>query len=282
MITDIGGTISLNNGVEIPAVGLGCYKSIGSSAVDAIRWATEFGYRHFDTATRYLNEKDVGEGIRACGVPRDKLFLVSKMWPTSFQSPEKAIENSLKELKTDYMDGYLLHWPGTDETARLKAWEAVLKAMGKGLIRAAGVSNFQISHMEGLIAAFGVVPAINQIELHPWYQQTTLTDYCHLKQIAITAWSPIFRNQISEEPLLEKLSEKYGKTPAQITLRWHLQHGNIIIPKSANQQRILENSQLFDFELSEEDMTKIDALESGKHTGADPNTYTGDDFQILE
>ncbi len=275
MITSVADTIKLNSGIEMPGFGLGCFKALGDEIYNAVRWAVDAGYRMVDTATFYDNEKDVGRGVRECGVSREEVFVVSKMWPTSYDNPQKGLELSLKELDTEYMDLYLLHWPGTNETLRYKAWETLLEYREKGRIRAAGVSNFTVEHLEGLIREFGDALAVNQVELHPWNPQRELSAYCREQGIAVTAWGPISRGHIAEVPLMDELGKKYGKSPVQITLRWHLQKENVIIPKSSNKGRIQANSQIFDFSLNDEDMARIDSLESGRHFGFDPNTFAG-------
>ena len=279
-ITGIKDTLSLNNGMKIPQLGFGCFQLADREIEQIIRWATEAGYRYFDAATRYENEKGVGQGLRNCGVPREELFVVSKIWPSCFDEPEKAVEYSLKELDVDYIDSYYLHWPSASEDRRYRAWETLLNYREKGLLKSLGVSNFTEEQLEKLIEKFGVVPVVNQVELHPWYPQTELKKYCREKQIEVTAWGPIFRGYIHEVPLMEELGEKYGKSPVQVTLRWHLQHGNIVIPKSSRKERIWENAQLYDFELSQEDMERIDRLENGRHFGSDPNTNNGENVRV--
>lgn len=273
--------IPLNNGMEIPQLGFGCFQLSDEEIEQVICWAADAGYRYFDAATRYENEKGVGRGLRSCKVPREELFVVSKIWPSCFDEPEKAVEYSLRQLDVDYIDSYFLHWPSSSEERRYKAWEVLLKYQEKGYIKSLGVSNFLEEQLEGLIEKFGVVPVINQVELHPWYPQTELAGFCRRKGIAVTAWGPIFRGYIKEVPLMEELGEKYGKSPVQVTLRWHLQHGNIVIPKSSRQERIRENAQLYDFEISEEDMQRIDQLENGRHFGNDPRTNDGENFQVV-
>lgn len=280
-IQSIQDCIELNNGMKIPQLGFGCFQLANDKIEQVIRWAAEAGYRYFDAATRYENEKGVGYGLRNCGVPREQLFVVSKIWPSCFDKPERAIEYSLKQLNVEYIDSYFLHWPSSSEDRRYRAWEALLNYREKGLLKSVGVSNFTQNQLERLIDKFGVTPVINQIELHPWYLQTELADYCRKNQIAVTAWGPIFRGHIKEVPLMGELGEKYGKTPVQITLRWHLQHGNIVIPKSSKQERIADNARLYDFELTDEDMTRIDALENGRHFGSDPTTNDGENFQVI-
>lgn len=266
-------TILLNDGNKLPQIGLGCYKVPDNVTYQTVRWAIDFGYRHIDTATLYENEAQIGKAVRECGIAREQISVVSKLWPSAFTDPEKGIEYSLKQLDIDYIDVYLLHWPGLDESARYRAWEALLEYQQKGFIKSVGVSNFLIPHLEGLLCQFDTVPVINQIEIHPWSQKKELCSFCREKGIAVDAWGPIFRGHISEVTLLTDMAKKYGKSPVQLTIRWHLQHGNILVPKSAHQERILQNSQVFDFEISEFDMKKIDELECGKHFSQDPNVF---------
>ncbi|MHB8128410.1 MAG: aldo/keto reductase [Mobilitalea sp.] len=273
-------TLLLNNGMKIPQLGFGCFLVEDAEIDRVIRWAAESGYRYFDAATRYENERGVGRGLRSCGITREELFVVSKMWPSSYDDPGHAIDFSLKELDIEYIDSYYLHWPSSSEDRRYRAWETMLKYLEKGRIRSVGVSNFTKEQLQKLIDKFGVTPVINQVELHPWYQQRELCEYSRSHNIEMTAWAPIFRGHIDEVPLMADLGEKYSKSPAQVTLRWHLQHDNIVIPKSSKKERIEENAQLYDFEITEEDMKKIDALECGKHFGSDPNTNDGANFAI--
>ena len=280
-IESIKDRIPLNNGMSIPQLGFGCFQLADEEIEQVIQWAAAAGYRYFDAATRYENEKGVGRGLKTCGVPREELFVVSKIWPSCFDEPEKAVEYSLRQLDADYIDSYFLHWPSSSETRRYKAWETLLEYREKGFLKSVGVSNFTEEQLEKLIQKFGVVPVINQVELHPWYPQTELVRYCRKKGIAVTAWGPIFRGHIGEVSLMEELGEKYGKSPVQITLRWHLQYGNIVIPKSSKEERIRANAQLYDFVLSEEEMKRIDALENGRHFGSDPNTNDGENFRVI-
>lgn len=279
MIQAISDKLLLNDGNKMPAFGLGCYKAKGDEIYRSVLWALETGYQMIDTATRYENEKEVGKAIADASVKRESVFVVSKMWPTSYSNPQKAIEFTLKEMKLEYLDSYLLHWPSTKESLRYKAWETLLKYQEKGYIKSIGVSNFEVTHLENLIKEFGVIPVVNQIELHPWYQQKEICEYCKKHNIFITAWGPIFRGHIAEVPLMNELALKYRKSPVQVTLRWHIQKENIVIPKSSNQERIQQNTQLFDFSIDKEDMEKIDALNCGKHFGDDPKLYDGEDFQ---
>lgn len=264
----------LLGGGKMPRVGLGCYKVTPDEIYNAVVWAAQAGYRHFDTAAFYENEEGVGRAVRECGVQREQLFVTTKLWPTAFPNPDKAIEESLRRLNTGYVDAFLLHWPGTDEHARLSAWEALLRRQQKGDIRTVGVSNFMVEHLESMLKRFDA-PAINQIELHPWYQQRTLTAFCAARSIAVTAWRPICRGEILQDPVLLAAAKHHGKTSAQVALRWQLQHGNIVIPKSAHKERIQENIALFDFTLDNDEMCAIDALECGRHFSNDPFTFNG-------
>ncbi len=280
MFGSIKDTITLNNGIEMPRLGLGCYKSKGTEGYNAVRWALEADYSMIDTAVRYENEAEVGRAVRDSGKKREDIFIVSKLWPTQFSNPERGIDYSLHKLNMDYMDLYLLHWPGTNETARLHAWEALLNAQEKKKIRAAGVSNFTIAQIQQLIDQFGIIPAVNQVELHPWYPQEEMRAFCTQRNIALEAWGPIFRGHIGEVPLMADLGKQYGKSPVQTAIRWHIQKGNIVIPKSVNQARIQQNCNIFDFALSPDDMQKINALACGRHFGIDAETYSGDDFTV--
>lgn len=271
-------TILLNNGMKIPQIGFGCAQLQESEVENIIHTAIEAGYRYFDTATRYENEEAVGSGLHSSGIPREELFIVSKMWPIFFEDPVRAIEYSLSKMNMEYFDLYLLHWPSSSESRRNHAWETLLNYQSKGIFKSIGVSNFTAEQLEKLIDRFGYTPVMNQVELHPWYPQRALCNYCRSRQIAITAWSPLFRGQISNEPLLTEIGHKYGKTAAQITLRWHIQHNNIVIPKSSNPIRIVDNRHIFDFFLTEEDMRQIDNLEDGRHLSNDPNTNDGANF----
>ncbi|MDF2474375.1 MAG: aldo/keto reductase [Anaerocolumna sp.] len=270
----------LNNGMKIPQLGFGCFQIEDNEIDQVIRWAADAGYRYYDAATRYENEKGVGRALRNCGVPREEIFLISKIWPSCYDEPEKAIEYSLRELNLEYIDSYFLHWPSSSEDRRYKAWETLLKYQERGLIKSVGVSNFTEEQLDKLIAKFGVTPVLNQVEIHPWYPQHELKKYCDEKNIKVIAWGPLFRGFLKEVPLMAELGEKYGKSAAQLTLRWHLQQDNIIIPKSNIKEQIEENTRIYDFNITDEDMKRIDAIESGRHFGSDPNTNDGENFTI--
>lgn len=275
-MTDINTTVKLNNGVDMPIFGLGLYQSQpGDEVYKAVRWAIDAGYNLADTATLYKNEESIGKAWKESGIRREDFFITTKLWPTDFSRAQELLETSLRLLQSDYVDLYLLHWPGTDADLRNKAWDVMLEQMGKGRIRACGVSNFYVHHMEEIIAHAGVEPANNQIELHPWYQRREERAYCAERGITVTSWGPIFHGHLAEEPLMGEIGEKHGKTAAQATLRWHLQHGINIIPKSVKQERIIENADIFDFELDEEDMRRVDALDGKGHFCSDADTFNG-------
>lgn len=265
--------VCLKDGNCVPLIGLGCYKVPPEVTYQTVSWAIDSGYRHIDTAALYNNEHEVGKAVRDSDEKREKITVASKLWPSSFAEAEKGIELSLKKLNIDYIDVYMLHWPGLDEGLRFKAWEAMLRYKEKGYIKSIGVSNFYRKHLESIQKEFGDFPMLNQVELHPWSQKRELSCFCKQNEIALNAWGPIFRGHISEVPLLEELSVKYEKTPVQVTIRWHLQHNNILVPKSSNKERIHQNAQVFDFKLDEADMKKIDDLECGRQFARDPDTY---------
>lgn len=272
----IHSTITLRRGRQMPCFGLGVYKAAGEEVGRAICNAVEMGYRMIDTAQNYGNEEGVGAGLRACGAPREELFITTKLWVDQFARAAESVEESLRRLDTEYVDLLLLHWPGTDAPARLRAWDALLELREAGKIRCCGVSNFTIRQLKELREHCGEFPENNQIELHPWNQKRELRAFCDENRISVTAWGPLFHGHLAEEPLMFELAEKYGRSAAQVTLRWHIQHGNIIIPKSARKERIRENTEIFDFAISHEDMARIDALD-GKGTFCwDPEKFDGD------
>lgn len=270
-------TIKLINGISVPVVGLGLYKSAPErdETYNAVRYALDIGYRHIDTATFYRNESEAGRALRGSGVPREDVFITTKLWVGDFGRAREAFEKSLRQLNVEYIDAYLFHWPGTDVGLRYKVWEMMLTEQEKGRIRCAAVSNFLPDHLEDLIGRFGVVPPMNQIEQHPWRQQRDNVAYCRQKGIEIVSWGPIFHGHLTEEPLMEEIGAKYGVSPARATLRWHLQKGFVIIPKSVHKERIAENARIFDFALSDEDMRRIDALDGKKRFAWDENTFNG-------
>lgn len=257
----IHSTVKLNNGVEMPWFGLGTYLSpVGEQTRSAVRWALEAGYRHIDTARFYKNEADVGQAVRESGVPREQIFLVTKVWndDQGYQRTLQSFEESLKLLDTDYLDLYLIHWPLKD--LRQETWRALLKLYEEGKCRAIGVSNYTVRHLEELLATSPVVPAVNQVEFHPFLNRKALLDYCQEKGIQLEAYSSLARGRKLADPRLAEIGARYGKSAAQVALRWALQHEIVIIPKSVHRERILENADIFDFELSQEDMHTLDGM----------------------
>lgn len=272
--------MNLNDGTSMPMVGFGCY-DLPKERIDmVINDALEVGYRYFDNATRYENERQIGAALKRSGVKRESLYLVSKLWPNAFDIAERGIHYSLTELGVDYLDAYYLHWPGVDADLRLRAWEVILTMQQKGLIKSVGVSNFNVHHLKQLIDAFGVKPVINQIQLHPWYQQSDLVAYCRAQGIAVSAWSPLFRGKALTSPVLTEIAKRSGKTPAQVILLWHLSKGHVVLPKSAHRDRMKENVDIFADVLTMEDIATIDALENGDHLDGDPDIMSGENFRF--
>lgn len=270
--------IVLNNDVSIPVIGLGTYK-IGKSdkeVYNAVRTALDNGYRHIDTATLYQNEKPVGQAIRESGIPRGEIFVTTKLWGTDILNNRitKAFEGSLKNLGLDYIDLYLVHWPVKGKLS--STWKEMEDIYIDGRVRAIGVSNHLIHHIEEVLKEATVIPAVNQMERHPYLVQQEVVDYCNKIGIVAEAWSPLGCSKI---PLLENevliwIAGIYGKSPAQIVLRWNIQKGVVAIPKSSDSKRQSENIKIFDFELTDEDIREIDALDRGHRTGIHPD-YIG-------
>ena len=273
-ITDIQGTFTLHNGVKMPYFGLGVYLSQdGQEVINAIQWAVDAGYRHIDTAAIYNNEKGVGEGVRNCGVEREALFVVSKVWNTEqgYDSSLRAFDATMERLGLDYLDLYLVHWPKAG--LYKDTWRALERIYKEGRVRSIGVSNFMQHHLEDLLNDAEIVPMVNQMEFHPYLVQQSLLDYCVEKQIQYEAWSPLMQGHIFDVPLMQDLAGKYGKTIPQVVLRYDLQKGVITIPKSSKKERIIANADIFDFEISESDIQAIDALDRGKRFGPDPDNF---------
>lgn len=261
----------LNNGIKMPWVGFGTFKvENGQRTIDSVKEALKAGYRHIDTAAIYKNEEGVGIAIKESGVKREDIFLTSKVWndDQGYDSTLRAFEESLKKLQTDYLDLYLIHWP---KPLNKETWKAMEKLYEDGRIKAIGVSNFKVHHLEDLLSSAKVVPVVNQVEFHPRFPQKEVREFCIKHNIQLEAWGPLMQGKIFEIPLMKELAEKYNKTISQIALRWDLQMGVVTIPKSITPDRIKENAGLFDFELSKEDMDKIDSLDTGERIGPDPD-----------
>ena len=274
---NINTTKKLNNGVEIPYLGFGTLRSKDNEeTVNAVRWAIEAGYRHIDTAAGYGNEQSVGQGIRTSGIDRKKMFITTKLKPDEDMLPGaqmKAFEKSLNLLQLDYIDLYLIHWPVAGQT--LEAWKGLEEIYKSGRARAIGVCNFTERHFVELFRNAKIKPAVNQIELHPHLSQQALVKYCETEGIACEAWSPLGGDggKLLDDTVLKQIAGKYGKSAAQVILRWNLQSGIITIPKSIHQTRIIGNTNIYDFELTADDMKTIDALDQDvRRFGRDPNT----------
>jgi diketogulonate reductase-like aldo/keto reductase len=276
MVSSITECTILANGVQMPWFGLGVFRMEEGAEVErAVRAALDVGYRSIDTAAFYRNEKSVGKAIRDSGVPREDIFVATKVWNTDqgYDKTLKAFDESRKELQFDYVDLYLIHWPVPAKGLYKETWRALEKLYEAGLVRAIGVSNFKPHHLEDVLADCEVKPMLNQIELHPLLTQEETRRYCAEHQIQVEAWSPLMAGQALTHPTIVEVSKKYERTPAQIMIRWDLQHGIVTIPKSSKPQRILENSQVFDFEISDEDMALIDGLDENKRVGPDPDVH---------
>ncbi|WP_244226573.1 aldo/keto reductase [Paenibacillus protaetiae] len=272
-VQHIGDTVKLHNGVRMPWVGLGVYKTQeGEQVEQAVLDAIEAGYRSIDTAKLYNNEEGVGRAIAQSGVKRDELFVTTKVWNTDqgYEETLRAFEASRKRLSLDVIDLYLVHWPVTGKYKQ--TYKALEKLYKDGYVRAIGVSNFLQPHLEDLLAEAEIKPMVNQVEYHPLLTQPHLHGFCRDNGIQLEAWSPLMQGNL-DLPLLTELSDKYGKTPAQIVLRWDLQNGVVTIPKSVRKERIHENANLFDFELSEADMAALNGLDENKRFGPDPMTF---------
>ncbi|HHT7218828.1 aldo/keto reductase [Bacillus cereus] len=268
----------LNNGVEMPWFGLGVFKvEDGPELVEAVKSAIKAGYRSIDTAAIYGNEKAVGEGIRAgikeAGISREDLFITSKVWNSDqgYETTLAAYEESLKKLELDYLDLYLVHWPV--EGKYKDTWRALETLYNEKRVRAIGVSNFQIHHLQDVIKDAEIKPMINQVEYHPRLTQKELQAFCKEQGIQMEAWSPLMQGQLLDNEKLQEIAEKHGKTTAQVILRWDLQNGVITIPKSTKEHRIIANADIFNFELTKEDMEKIDALNQNHRVGPDPDNF---------
>lgn len=268
-------TKRLNHHVMIPQVGLGVWQATNHQAETAVSAALELGYRLVDTASIYQNESGVGAGIAASKIPRDQLFITSKLWNSEQQEPLNAIEQSLKRLQLEYLDCYLIHWPAPALNQYVNAWRALIKAKESGLVKTIGVSNFEPEHINTLIKATGVIPAVNQIEKHPLFTQQKLTRWCQLQGIQVQAWSPLAQGntELLCHPGLVEIADKHTKTVAQVILRWHLQKEVLVIPKSVSFHRIKENFQLFDFVLSVEDCRYIDNFNKDLRLGPNPFSF---------
>lgn len=272
----IDSTVTLNDGAQMPFLGLGVFKSeAGAETEHAVRWALDSGYRHIDTAAIYGNEASVGDGIRSSGVSRSEIFVTTKVWNTDqgYDKTLRAFDRSLAELGFDYVDLYLVHWPTPALGLADETWRALQRIKADGRTRSIGVSNFEPHHLDQLAESSDVVPSVNQVELHPYLQQEHLQAYCAERGIAVEAWSPLAKGAVADDPLLGRIGEAHGKNPVQVTIRWMLQKGIVTIPKSVNQSRIVANADVFDFELTAEEMGQIATLHRDERTGPHPDRF---------
>ncbi len=269
----------LNNGVEIPAVAFGTYKAADGKSADVIRTAIEAGYRYFDTASFYGTETYLAEAVRESGISRDEIFIASKLWKTEmgYDNVKKAFERTLENLETDYLDLYLIHWPlpepGYKEWKQLdkETWRAMEELYQEGKIRAIGLSNFLPHHIENILEDCTVRPAVDQIEYHPGYSQEAVVQYCKERDILVQAWSPIGRQRVLTEGLVQELAEKYGVSPARICLKFAVQRGIIPLPKSSSMERMKENLDLYSFEMEQEDIWRLATMPQAGWSGEHPD-----------
>jgi 2,5-diketo-D-gluconate reductase A len=267
--------IALNDGARIPQVGLGVWQTPNDEAAPAVKAALDAGYRHIDTAAVYENEEGVGEGIRQSGTARSDIFLTTKLWNTEqgYDQTLRAFDASLKRLGTDYVDLYLIHWPSAHRELFVDTWKAFVKLQEEGRAKSIGVSNFCPEHIERIVAETGVVPVINQIELHPDFQQRETRAFHEKHKIVTQSWSPLGQGKLLGHPVIAEMASRLGRTPAQVIIRWHIDNGLVVIPKSVTPSRIVENFNVFDFKISAEDMKILNALDdAGARIGPDPMT----------
>ncbi|WP_307821919.1 aldo/keto reductase [Streptomyces coffeae] len=268
--------ITLNNGVRMPQLGFGVWQVPDDEAQVAVRHALEAGYRSIDTAAVYGNEEGTGKALAASGIARDELFVTTKLWNSDqgYDAALRAFDTSLNKLGLDYLDLYLIHWPLPEANRFVDTWKALEKIYADGRAKAIGVSNFHPGHLQQLLSEGSIAPAIDQVELHPQLQQAELRAFNSRHGIATEAWSPLGQGKgLLDDPKLAAIGAKHGKSPAQVVLRWHLDLGNVVIPKSVTPSRIVENIDVFDFELDAEDLSTLGAMDAGNRLGPDPDTF---------
>ncbi|SFQ60611.1 Aldo/keto reductase [Amycolatopsis arida] len=267
-------TVEIRENVFMPRLGFGVYKIPADETTTLVRTAIELGYRGIDTASLYGNERGVGQAVRDCGLPREELFVTTKLWNTEhgYDAALRAFDTSRRELGLDYVDLYLVHWPQPRLDRYVETWRALEKILADGGARAIGVSNFQAPHLERLLAETDIPPAVNQVELHPWLQQAALRDFHQRHGIVTEAWRPLGGGpELFAEEVVRTVAQKHGRTPAQVVLRWHLEMGHVVIPKSAHSERIAENAAILDFELDSQDIAGFATLERGQRLGPHPD-----------
>lgn len=274
MLTSLTDTTKLSNGVAMPWLGLGVWKmEDGAAVAEVVKAAVRQGYRSIDTAAIYQNEAGVGQGIRECGIPREELFITTKVWngDQGYDSTLAAYDESLRKLGLDYVDLYLVHWPVKGKYR--ETWKALVQLYKEGRVRAIGVSNFHAHHLQDVIDDTGVVPMVNQVEFHPQLSQKPLLAFCKERGIQMEAWSPLAQGRLTDHPVLTAIGAKYGKSASQIILRWDLQNGVVTIPKTVREERLKENASVFDFALTPDEMAAIDGLNQNLRVGSDPDNF---------
>lgn len=267
--------VTLNNGVTIPQLGFGVFKVDPADTRATVTSALEVGYRHIDTAEMYGNEVGVGEAVRDSGIDRSQLFVTSKL-NNQYHDPTDALaafDRSLTDLDIGYLDLFLIHWPMPGVGDFVATWQAMEQMLATGNVRAIGVSNFHEAHLDRVLESSQIVPAVNQIEVHPYLNQDRLRAYCRERGIAVEAWSPIARGKVLADPTIVGIAERISRTPSQVVLRWHVQRGDIVFPKTSHRERMIENIDIFDFQLTDEDMAAITGLDRGERTGPDPDDF---------
>ncbi|EOY5381041.1 2,5-didehydrogluconate reductase DkgA [Cronobacter dublinensis] len=271
------GVIKLHDGNLMPQLGLGVWQASNEDVVIAIHKALEVGYRSIDTAAAYKNEQGVGDALKSAGIARDELFITTKLWNDDQKRPREALEESLEKLQLDYVDLYLMHWPVPAIDRYVEAWKGMIELQQEGLIKSIGVCNFNVEHLQRIIDETGVTPVINQIELHPLLQQRQLHAWNATHKIQTESWSPLAQGGegVFDQKIIRTLADKYSKTPAQIVIRWHLDSGLVVIPKSVTPSRIAENFDVWDFRLDKDELSEIAKLDQGKRLGPDPEQFGG-------
>jgi 2,5-diketo-D-gluconate reductase A len=268
-------TVTLSDGEQIPQLGFGVFQVPPADTADITTRALLAGYRHIDTAAAYRNEAGVGQAVHAAGLQRDDVYITTKCFNDDhgFEQAKRALHASLQRLEMEHVDLYLIHWPVPSQDQYVETWQALVELQQEGLTRSIGVSNFQPTHLERIIAETGVTPVVNQVELHPYFQQTGLRREHEDLNIVTEAWSPLAQGKVVDDPALVAIAEAHGVTTGQVTIRWHLQLGNVVFPKSVTQERIEQNFDVFGFTLTAAEMDAIAALDAGDRIGPDPDTF---------
>lgn len=268
-------TVALRGDVDIPQLGVGVFQVAPEQTAEVVTHALQMGYRHIDTAAAYDNEAQVGHAIRASGLPREEIFVTTKCFNDDHGHEEarQAFKQSLDRLELDHLDLYLIHWPVPAHDRYVETWQALIELRDEGFVRSIGVSNFQPTHLARLVEETGEVPAVNQIELHPYFQQLGLRREHADRGIVTEAWSPLAQSRVLDDPVIAEIAEQHAKTPAQVVIRWHLQIGNVVFPKSVTPERLEENLDVLDFALTDRELAQLAELDRGDRIGPDPDTF---------